>query len=626
MCGIAGIIFKTHPKQEEIDKFQNAVELMAHRGPDHFGRFNEKNLFLYHYRLSIIDLDERSHQPFTTAESSNQIVYNGEIYNFKDLVTRYTVAQTTHSDTEVLFRLLNEYGMAILKDLNGIFAFSFYNKKENTISLVRDRLGVKPLYYVNTEYFFAFASEAKVLMRQLEGLQLNFQALQEFLWYGSSISNQTLVESIKKLQPGSVLNFDLASGNVTYSNYWSVAHDIVAKPPVHYSYETSKIITRTLLERAVERQCISDVPVGAYLSGGIDSSAVVAIASRYTVGKLNTYSVSFDKNPNSELPLARLVATKYQTNHHEFEVNTNGLDSDLEELVFQYDEPFADAGAIPLHLMAQQNKDSTRVVLQGDGGDEVFAGYGRHLDLSELNRRKWGSLLLSRLSLSPNRRVAMKQRSWALNTTNDWERMARQVANYLPVIPTEIFHEEWKAVVANTNPFSTYKEVYKELEKLDPLQAMLYTDMQVILPHTYLEKVDKVNMFHSIEARVPLLDNDLVEHVMRLPSSFKLRRGLTKSYFREVVADLLPAEILNGRKNSFGTPMGEWLRTTLYTFVKGLFENARDEWGHFLDITFLIQLLELHKSRQKENSSLLWRSAVLIMWLNKYQSKVRLVK
>lgn len=624
MCGIAGIIFKEKAEDSEFQRFENGVHLMSHRGPDNFGVFRKENFALYHYRLSIIDLSEHAHQPFSLAESENKLVYNGELYNFRDIAKKYQLQQETSSDTEILYRSFEKMGLDILSEYNGIFAFAFWNKTKNEITICRDYLGVKPLYFVNTDQYFAFASEAKVLMNYMRELEIDFQALSEFLWYGSSISFQTVVKGIQKLRVGSSLSINTETFKSTEQAYWSVKKDIVDKGEIKVDYDAAKSKTRELLEKAIERQCISDVPVGAYLSGGIDSSAVVALASRYTKNKLNTFSVAFENSPNSELPLARLIAKKYQTNHHEFEVSTRNMEGDLRDLILQYDEPFADPAFIPLHLMAKKNKENTTVVLQGDGGDEVFAGYGRHLDLSAYHKRKMGFWMLSKFAPNPKKRAIMHQRFWALDASSDWERMARQVAQYPVTEPSTIFQPDFVKRLKKTNPFESYKQVYKELTGLDRLQSMLYTDMQIILPHTFNEKVDKVNMYHSIEARVPFLDKDLVEYVMRLPSSYKLRKGITKSFLREIVTDLIPNEVLYGRKMSFGTPMGNWLKTILYDYTKDVFLKSQDNWSHFIRIDFLLQLLETHKSGEKDHSSVLWRSLVLLIWLDHYQAKIKI--
>lgn len=622
MCGIAGLILKNNTSAYTYERYEKEVSRMEHRGPDHFGRYQGKGLMLFHFRLSIIDLSKNAHQPFSLGEEGNQLIYNGELYNFQELIERYNLTQTTQSDTEVLFKTFQNEGFSILPEYNGIFAFAFYNKKNNRIEIARDRLGVKPLYYIDHKDFFAFASEAKVLYNYLEELKINFQALHEFMWYGSSISSQTIVQGVKKLEPSTLLSYDLNTHTFKKEKFWTVKKNIIDTGEIKDSYIDAQKKALYLLEEGVKRQCVSDVEVGAYLSGGIDSSTVVALASKHTKGKLNTFSVAFDKNPNSELPLARLVAKKYNSNHHEFEVSTKNLEDDLASIIYQYDEPFADPAAIPLHLMAQQNKEKTRVILQGDGGDELFAGYGRHLDLTELKKRQLGSYILSKLAPNKHMRKAMGQRSWALNATTSWERMARQVANYLPQDPIHLFREQWLEELKDTNPYNAYQKVNNDLLKLDSLQSMLYTDMQLILPHTYLEKVDKINMFHSIEARVPLLDNDLVDYVMRLPSKFKIRNGVTKSFLREIVADLLPVEVLNGRKMSFGTPMGEWIKSSLYLYVKDLFFKSSQVWGHIFNIDYLIEELEKHKENKVNNEALLWRATVLLIWLNFYQKKI----
>lgn len=623
MCGIAGIYFKnTAVSQGKMCKtFSDAVQLMRHRGPDNFGEFSDGNLHLYHFRLSILDLDKRSNQPFG---EENKIVFNGEIYNYRDLKQEYNISTQTTSDTEVLYKMLKSKKEKVLSELNGIFSIAYYDRSEDSLLIARDRLGVKPLYYIDSDQFFAFSSEAKVLYQFLPALELNFRAMYEFVWFGSSISESTLVNNVKKLNPGSYIKLRLSSGKKTSGSFWSFNKDVLKKNENNRdSYTVARRKTRVLLEKAVQRQCVSDVPVGAYLSGGIDSSSIVALASRYTKTTLNTYTVVFDKSDNKEHLLAKKVATKYGTNHHEIEVNANGLPEVLEKIIFQYDEPFADAAAIPLHLIASKNKSVARVVLQGDGGDELFSGYGRHLDSAQLNRRRIASYILSHFAFEKSKREAMQKRSWALNAKPDWKRMARQVANPPNTALAEVFLSTWKKAIEEFNPFETYRKVASNLGSLNPHQKLLYTDMQVILPHTYLEKVDKINMFHSIEARVPLLDNDLVDYVLSLPSHYKLRKGITKSFYREVVSDLIPDDILYSRKMSFGTPVSEWLRTSLYDYAFRIFAESRKSWSHVLNLNMLLQKLIKHQKREEENASLLWRALILVIWLNIYKNKLK---
>jgi asparagine synthase (glutamine-hydrolysing) len=369
---------------------------------------------------------------------------------------------------------------------------------------------------------------------------------------------------------------------------------------------------------------MSDVPVGAYLSGGIDSSAVVALASQYVQGKLSTYSVDFDFMPPamSELPEARRIAKRFNTDHHEFRIETKHLEDDISSVILQYDEPFADPAALPLHLMAKQCASRSKVVLQGDGGDEVFAGYGRHLDHSQLKMRQFASQMLGNLHPSQRKRQAMKERSLQLNQKDPARRMGLMV-NHMSWPGYQQFDQSWRHQLAASNPYRQYEERVKKFRSLDPLQQMLYTDMEIVLPYPFLDKVDKINMYHSIEARVPFLDNDLVNYVLSLPSTYKLRNGVTKSFLREIISDLLPNEILYMRKKSFGTPISEWLRTTLYYYVKDSLKMAQQKLP-FINSLDLLNKLEDHKSGRENYARILWRATVLITWLLHYEKKLQM--
>lgn len=622
MCGIAGIVFKKEKKHYDFEAFEKSVGLMAHRGPDNYGKNIYKNTGFFHYRLSIIDLEPRSNQPFSLSDNEQLLVYNGELYNHKVLSDKYSVETNTTSDTEVLAKLYSRNKLSVLPEFNGIFAFAFLDKKLNTLSLVRDRLGVKPLYYYESGNYFIFASEAKVILNYIPEIQLDSRALAEYLWFGSSISDQTIAKNLKKLTPGTVLDLDLNNLRYSIKEYWSISKDIL---PLRNedNYTEAIVKTKSLFEKSVERQCISDVPVGAYLSGGVDSSAVVAFASQYANGKLNTFSVDFDftDGTESELPEARRIAKKFATQHHEFKIETKNLEEDIASIVFQYDEPFADPAALPLHLMAKKCSGITKVVLQGDGGDELFAGYGRHLDLSELKIRKFAAQVLGSLYPGKSYREAMKNRSHILNQKNSADRMAMLVAHDINIETDAFFTGKSKDFITNENAFEEYQKRDRMFNNLHPMQRMLYTDMEIILRHTFLEKVDKINMLHSIEARVPFLDNDLVDYVMKLPHNYKIKNGTTKSFLREVLKDVVPNDILYMRKKSFGTPMSSWLRTTLFDYVKDKIHLA-DRKFSFLNAQLLLKQLNEHKEGVKDHSSGLWRATVLIIWLDIYKEKL----
>ena len=618
MCGISGIIYNNIPKQ--TDKFKASAKLQAHRGPDYVGYFGDETVDLMHHRLSIIDLDPRAHQPFTDDGQKKIMVYNGEIYNYKDLTKQYDLKTSTTSDTEVLFQLLDNSDFD-QKKLNGIYAYAYYDRHKQSLDLSRDRLGVKPLYYYICDDFFIFASEAKVIYDYLDELDINFQALSEFLTFGHSNSDPTLVKGVKKLTPGTTLTLDLSRFQLSSKIFWSVESlvDYQIKP----SYAEAKKQAKTLLEQAVKRQCMSDVPVGAYLSGGIDSSAVVALASNYTDKKLQTYSVNFDKSSKSELKAASKVAQQFGTEHYEFEVSANHADTFLTQLIYQYDEPFADPAMIPLHLIAEKASQSSKVVLQGDGGDELFAGYGRHLDLRNYQFRKLTFLALKNVNPNTKTKASFAQRYKRLAYADKGEMMAHQVERDVNLNMDGFLPPSIRSNIKALNPIQAYQNSHQRFCKLPLMQQMLYTDMENILRHKYLEKVDKVNMYHSIEARVPLLDNELVDYVMRLPEKMKIKNNTTKYFFRDLLKGIVPENILNDKKQSFGTPISAWLSSSLYEYALHYFELGKQQGFPFDYDALIYHLKQIKNGNFTVRGTLIWKYLVLTVWLSFYGNKIR---
>ncbi len=620
MCGIAGIVFRDSASAK-FEEFKKSFQLMQHRGPDHTGAIEEKNFGLYHHRLSIIDLSPASNQPYTQ-DRNTLMTYNGEIYNYKDLPAYHKGKQD--SDTITLYHHLQENGIKGVKDLNGIFAFAYLNKSTGEFQLTRDRLGVKPLYYMITKEYFVFASEAKVLYDYLAELTINWQAVHEFIIHGSVIGDQNIVRGVRKVSPGSYVSFNINNWELSEHCYWSVPQNIMqANTESRPTYDKAKRTTKQLLEEGVRRQCRSDVSIGAYLSGGIDSSLVVALAAQNTGKKLKTFSASFEGSSNSELPLAKQVSNRYNTEHHEFQISTRGIEDELKDIIYQYDDPFADPAAIPLHLMAKECSKTTKVVLQGDGGDELFAGYGRHLDASELWLRKMGFPILSALYPDKSRRQTYKGRAKSVHAKPGWRKLGYMVSGpynkkWKNAFKPEIWHR-----IDESAPYEIYNRVEKDISQLPFLQQLLYTDMQIILPYTFMEKVDKINMYHSVEARVPLLDNEVIDYVMKLPGTYKIRKRTTKYLLRDIAKEYLPIEVLNGRKQSFGTPMGIWLRTILYGFVKDVFHRLEKLPTNPFNMETLREMLDAHESGRADYSNMLWRSTVLLIWLELYAAKIR---
>ena len=620
MCGIAGLIVK-NIENYDFTKFRNSTKLMSHRGPDNFGEYYDKNVALFHYRLSILDLDKRSNQPFFNESADKAIVYNGEIYNYKDLAHQYNFNLHTTSDTEVILKTIDAKGMNSLPEWNGIFAFALHDKKNNSLTLARDRFGVKPLYVYENDSFIAFASEAKVILKWLDSFSINLQCLSEYIWYGNTLSNPTLINNLNKLSPGSYTTIDLNNFTSKKKEFWSISSQI--HPNTEDTLETSVTKTKSLLENAVKTQLVSDVPIGIFLSGGIDSSAITAFASKYVSGKLNTYSVEYDFNvgEGSELAKAKSVAKKFNTNHHELKVESHNIIEDFESLVFQYDEPFADSANFPLYLLAKQCSNDMTVVLQGDGGDELFAGYRRYKLLGNLTFWRYNSILLSKLLPDKFLRYRAKRMANTLEQKSDSLRMALLMTQTTTMdMPDKIFNSEIQKKLLLQSPFKTYEEKNEQFIKEDLAQRMLYTDFEVLLPHTYLEKVDKATMLMSIEARVPFLDNNLTDYVLSLPAKYKIKRGINKYLLKKCLQGIIPNEILNAPKQGFNTPTSTWLQTSLYEYAKSKFNSLSD--NGFLNKNYLLELLEEHRNKVKNHNMILWRALVLVAWLDIYKDKL----
>lgn len=618
MCGIAGILVKKGNVESHFERFSNSSNLMSHRGPDYKGQWQQDNLLLIHHRLSIIDLDPRSHQPFSSGSKRFTGVYNGEVYNFRDLLEKETIHVRTSSDTEVVFETFEKSGHDAIVSWNGIFALALYDKQLNKLHLIRDRLGIKPLYLFEDDSVIAFASEAKVILDWLDTFKISKQGLSEFLWYGNTTGSQTMVEGLKKVEPGSHLTYDLNSGAwEKIHKYWEVNQVEEVKMTEEEAVEN----IQGALEKAIQRQLVADVPLGILLSGGIDSSSIVGYASRHYTGNLDTYSIDYDYNigGKSELEKARLISQKFGTKHHELQVRSDDVKSIFEKLVIQYDEPFADTAAIPLYQLARECSQDKKVILQGDGGDELFAGYRRYNILASYHFWKLASVS-HHFMKSGRLKERMKRMSFILNQPDDAHLMAYFLTQDVPYkSPYQILNGNLKDELLGYNPFVAYEKAALEFANQDRVQKLLYTDMTVLLPNTYLEKVDKATMLCSIEARVPFLDNELVELALSIPSSLKVKNKEKKYLLKKALKGMVPDEILYGPKRGFDVPYKQWLKTDLYEFAESNFREMRSD---ILDCDALLKLLELHRKGVADYGPLLWKSLVLTYWLNHYSGKI----
>lgn len=593
---------------------------IRHRGPDDCGVYASGPVGLGHARLSIIDLSPTGRQPMSTLDKRYTIVFNGEVYNFPLLRRRLEdrgVAFRGTSDTEVVLHAFAQWGTDAFAQFNGMFALAIWDAAARRLILARDRFGIKPLYYQTSDRAIVFGSEMKALLCSGRvARQLNWAALHEFLYYGYPIGTNTFYQGVHELSPGSYATFD--ADGLKETRYWHIEQT----PVVRDALQPAARRVADLLDKAVQSHLISDVPVGVFLSGGVDSSAITALASRHYSGRLKTYSASFDFDKGvDERPKARLIAQRFGTEHHEIRVEGRRMPDVIEALVRCHDEPFGDAADIPLYLLCEQLRGSVKVILQGDGGDEIFAGYRRYNVLSFNPLWQAMAKLRGLLSLMP--RGPLQQRATRFVRAIGHADPALQMALYLTQEdflnpPTRLFSEDARQQLARHDPFAAYHTTYSRLRSFDTVQRALYTDCLILLPDMFLEKVDKSTMAHGIEVRVPFLDSDLTDYALGLPSGIKVKYGQKKRILRRALRGIVPDEILDAPKEGFGVPYQYWLREPLADYLRSvLLDDSIQQWGIF-DRTALESTIQEHTSGLRNHGFLLWKLLNLGLWYRMY--------
>ncbi len=558
MCGIAGILYHdpAHPPAD----LGASLEAIRHRGPDDTGIYTDGSLAIGMNRLSIIDLGG-GHQPMSDASGRYWIVFNGEIYNYPELRAELAAQGypfRTTSDTEVVLAGYGCWGEEVLRRLNGMFAFALWDRQERRLWLVRDRMGIKPLYYTNDGNAFRFASEIKaILVDRAVPRCIWPTGLANYLFYGYSIAPDTMFEGIYKLPPGHTLT--VQDGEMKISRYWEIP---TAEYPPISNLDDAVQETRALLEDAIRCHMIADVPVGAFLSGGIDSASVVSQMTRLA-GRVKTFSIGFDDPRHNELEAARTLAQRFNTEHYEVVLTEADLPPLLGKLAYHYDEPFADASAFPTYVVSKLAQQHVKVVLTGDGGDELFGGYKRYL------AERWVPWVHA--VPRPLRQAALAGMQ-NLSGQHRWKRILRitmqpdypaRYANWLMIFTPQQYENVLSPdyLAPAYNPYQNYHEVFSAGGQLDSVNRAMYADLHYHMPNDYLEKVDKATMAASVEARIPFLDYRLVELAQRIPSAFKVNGNTTKAILRRAVADLLPQEIVNLPKHGFSVPTSPWFES-----------------------------------------------------------------
>ncbi len=617
MCGISGIYLKDGAS---IDP--NIVNKMAdslnHRGPDYKGVYVDGSLGLGHTRLSILDLSTRANQPMQSPDGRYIIVYNGEVYNFgeiRQILSAKGHRYRGHSDTEVVLHAIMEWGVEAFARFEGMFAIAVWDNHEHRIHLARDRFGIKPLYFCDTTNEIIFGSEIKAILASGKvQARINWAGLHEYMHYDTALNSNTMYMGIHKLLPGHLLTLDANSTKL--EPYVSLFQTGQIEDDLYTATDT----VRDMLERAIKNHLVSDVPVGVFLSGGIDSSAITAFASQHYSGRLKTFSVGFDFDKGvNELSQARIVANRFNTDHQEMHLSGGNLTDIIPRLIRCYDEPFGDPASIALYLLSEQVAGDPKVILMGDGGDEIFAGYTRYT-IGEYEKLKHLIALTS--PLIPKKSI-WHRRFKAVNTFYNAKpslRMALIMSGNNWSAPfLKVFTPWANSLLDASDPFQCHREFYERYEHLDPVQRMLYTDCNIILPDLYFKKVDRTTMAHGIEARVPMVDTRMAAYVMSLPSAYKVKGREKKYILRQALKDTLPAAILDHPKTGFSVPIPFWLRTSLADYLRStLFDSSLLNDG-LLDKLTLEHCIQEHLGGRRNNGRLLYRLLNLALWYEEYQ-------
>jgi asparagine synthase (glutamine-hydrolysing) len=595
---------------------------IIHRGPDGEGAYHAPGVALAHRRLAIIDLAGGS-QPLGNEDDSIQVVFNGEIYNYRELrqdLERRGHQFATNSDTETLVHLYEEKGDALVNDLRGMFAFAIWDSRQKRLLLARDRLGIKPLYYRLDRERLLFASELKAILA-VDNVDRTVEAnaLESYLAFGMVTGSQTIIRGIEKLQPAHTLSISASDWQPRTSCYWRLQFN----PDAELSEREWCEAIQLKLAESVDRHLIADVPVGAFLSGGFDSSVITALATQRTKQPIQTFSIGFREAEFNELPYARQVANHWKTRHVEEVVSPDAV-SLLDELCWYYDEPFADASAIPTMLVSQLAAKHVKVVLSGDGGDEAFGGYARYAhDLREGEVRarlpNWlRRSVLSRLAHYWPRADWLPRKLRAKTTLTNLSLDPHQAYGNtltrcrLP-LRRQLFSAGILAQLQGNQPEALTYTGFRGGNH-DPLASMISADISTLLPDDYLVKVDRASMAYGLEVRPPLLDHELFELASRIPSKFKVHHGETKWIFKQACGDLLPQGLLNRPKQGFDVPLDTWFKGPLKALFCDTVLQPNSIAADYLELREVRRLFERHQSGRQRHGQTLWALLVFSRW------------
>lgn len=635
MCGLTGFISSKLESAESL--INKMTDMLTHRGPDDKGVWLSSNqqIALGHRRLSILDLTSAGHQPMASHNGRFIIVFNGEIYNFLELqkeLIKLGHQFQGHSDTEVILAGIEEWDLeTAVKKLNGMFAFAVFDQETKKLTLVRDRLGIKPLYYGLTNNAFLFGSELKAL-RVFDSFdnEIDRSSLALYFQYGYVLSPHSIFKNIFKLLPGSILTIDVENYSILPKPqlFWS-ANELSQSADDKFNFEDKKYELERLLKDSIKRQMISDVPLGAFLSGGVDSSLVVALMQAQSNTSIKTFSIGFSENQYNEAIFAKAVAEHLKTDHTELIVSPEMAMSVISEMSFLYDEPFADSSQIPTYLVSRLAREKVIVSLSGDGGDELFGGYNRYFWAPKIWKRiRWMPLSLRRLmkkfvySFSPASWNAvclffMKLLPSKIQFSLPCDKIYK-FANLLDTKNQEeifnqlisIYHDANHLVLGDNLQVFSQKNSVKDFA-----HSMMLSDLKHYLPDDILTKVDRASMGVSLEARVPLLDHRVVEFALSLPLHAKIFQGQGKKILRDILYQYVPKKLVERPKMGFAIPIGEWLKGPLKKWSEALLSVDRLKKEGYLNADHVQKLWKEHLSGKRDWCSILWAILMFEMWL-----------
>jgi asparagine synthase (glutamine-hydrolysing) len=611
VCGIAGIVrFDGEPVLER--EVRAMCSMLVHRGPDEEGVYLGSGVALGMRRLSIIDLDS-SQQPICNEDRSIWVVFNGEIYNYQEL--RHTLIQRGHrlrtsGDTETIVHLYEEFGPGCVDHLRGMFSFAIWDTAQRQLLLARDRLGIKPLYYVELPHGLAFASELKPLLQLPEvGRTLSWEAIRHLVTFMATPSAQSIVDGVRKLEPGRVATIG-GVGDLRVHRYW----DVEFHPDEQASERDLIDELRDLLCESVKLHEVSDVPIGAFLSGGIDSSAVVATMASMRSEPVKTFSIGFTEAEYDELRHARNVAETFGTEHHELVLRPDVVDL-AEDLAWFLDEPFGDTSAIPTYMVSKLAAEHVTVVLTGDGGDELFGGYDKYVTDQEEQRFDRIPRPVRRALGAVGRRLpegAKGKRFLEHLALDGSSRYLDASTLFRGQQLRKLFQDDAYEQMSAHNPWANAQECLDRSD-LDGLSALQYCDLNTYLPLDILTKVDRMAMAHSLEARPPLLDHKLVEFAARIPARFRIHNGSTKYLFKQAMRGLLPDDIIDRPKHGFAVPLASWFRGELAGFARELLCSDRSRQRGLFKTDYIERLIRLHEGGRNIDLQL-WTLVSLELW------------